>query len=247
MSTAASPGTGVFGRTVLVIGASGGIGSAVATALLEAGASEVIAASRNPIAATGSRFNAVELDVRVPSSISRVAEVVGQRVDMVICVSGVNSNRRLTDYEETAAREEMETNYFGLLNVFRAFSPLLKAKGYGSFVNILSVLSHVNHPMMATYCASKAAAFSLTQAMRAELKPHGVSVVAVMPPVVDTQMSRHVPQPKLSPRALARLLIEGLDAGAEDIYPGAAAALRDALQQDSKNVERVFAARLPVQ
>lgn len=240
-------GTGVRGQVALVVGATGGIGSATVDALLEAGASEVIAASRRPRPAANPRITPVRMDVTRPLSVMEISQAFGARVDWVVCVSGVNSNHRLAHYDESAAREEMETNYFGLINVFRAFAPAMKARRRGAFVNILSILAHVNHPMMATYCASKAAALSLTQAMRAELAPYGVRVHAVLPPVVDTRMSNHIPQPKLSAPAFAKLLVEALQAGAEDIYPAAAEVLRESLQRDWKAVERAFAARLPIE
>lgn len=237
--------TGVAGRVVLLVGASGGIGSALVNALLEAGAHEVLAASRTPSAASSPRVKPIHMDVTQPSSVMEVAKTHGARVDWVICVNGINSNHRLAQYDEAAAREEMETNYFGLINIFCAFAPAMKARRNGAIINILSALSHVNHPMMATYCASKAAAFSVTQAMRAELAASGVRVRAVFPPAVDTRMTAHVMQPKLAPDAFAKLLIEALQNDEEDIYPAAAEALREALQRDRKAVERTFADRLP--
>lgn len=190
------------------------------------------------------RMKWVRMDVTSEASVADVAKRFDSTVDWVICASGVNANRRLARYDDAAARREMETNFFGLIRLFQAFAPALCARRAGAFVNILSVLSLVNHPMMATYCASKAAANSLTQAMRAELAPFGVKVHAVMPPVVDTGMSAHVPHPKMSPAEVAQAMITGLEAGMEDIYPGHAKSLRDALQEDWKSVERSFASKI---
>ena len=90
------------------------------------------------------------------------------------------------------AREEMEVNYFGLLNVARAFAPAMQARRQGVIVNMLSMVSLVNIPRMATYSASKAAAFSLTQAIRAELTPYGIHVCTMLPSATDTPMSAHL-------------------------------------------------------
>ena len=234
----------VSGRVVLVVGASGGIGTALVDALLEAGAHEVIAASRKPSAAPHPRVKPIHMDVIRHDSVMEAARIHGSRVDWVICANGINSNHRLAHYDEAAARAEMETNYFGLINIFCAFAPAMKARGHGAIVNMLSALAHVNHPMMATYCASKAAAFSVTQAMRAELAASGVRVRAVLAPAVDTPMTAHLEQTKLAPGAFARLLIDALQGDEDDIYPAAAQALREALQRDPKAVERAFAAHL---
>lgn len=238
---------GAAGRVVLVVGASGGIGSALVSALLEADAHEVIAAGRTTPAASHPRVTPIHMDVTQTSSVMKAAEIHGSRVDWVICINGVNSNHRLVQYDEAAAREEMETNYFGLINIFHAFAPAMKARRSGAIINILSALAHVNHPLMATYCASKAAAFSVTQAMRAELATSGVRVRAVLAPAVNTRMSAHLMQPKLAPEAFATLLIEALEGDEDDIYPAAAETLREALLRDRKAVERTFAAYIPIE
>jgi NAD(P)-dependent dehydrogenase (short-subunit alcohol dehydrogenase family) len=232
-------------KSVLIIGASGGIGVELTRACLEAGARHVYAASRQPPARLPESASFVHLDVAARDSVMRAAAQVGSEADIVINSSGVNLNSRLIDIAPGGARAEMEVNYFGLLNVFDAFAPLMKARRAGAFVNILSSLAHANLPTMATYCASKAAALSLTQAMRAELAPFGVRVCAVLPPLVDTKMSAVSTAPKMSPADAANEIVQGFLSGAEDIYPGHAAQLREALQKDWKAVERLMASRLP--
>ena len=236
----------IQGKSVLVIGASGGIGAEIVNVFLAAGAGEVIAAGRKMPVNVRDRVTFIELDVVSEESVRRVAEQIADRVTIVVNSSGVNQNRRLIDIDSAAGRLEMEVNYFGLLNVFAAFSPAMKRRRQGTFVNILSVLAHVNLPSMATYCASKAAALSLTQAMRAELAPFGVRVCAVLPPVVDTSMSAMAPVPKLSPTLVAHDIVQALIQGVEDVYSGSAEKMRLALQQDWKAVERMLASRLPV-
>lgn len=232
-------------KSVLVIGASGGIGAEVVRAFIQAGAREVIAAGRTPPRQLHEGVEFIELDVTSAPSVHRAAEQVADRVSIVVNSSGINHGRRLTTIDLDSARREMEVNYFGLLNVYDAFAPAMKARHEGIFVNLLSVLAHANLPLMATYCASKAAALSLTQAMRAELAAFGVRVCAVLPAVVDTAMSSAIPPPKLSPAELADEIVQGVINEVEDIYPGAAAQIRKALQQDWKTVERNLAARLP--
>ncbi|PVY61669.1 SDR family NAD(P)-dependent oxidoreductase [Pusillimonas noertemannii] len=232
-------------KSVLVIGASGGIGAEIVRAFVQAGAREVIAAGRKPPRHLPEGVGFIEMDVVSPESVRRAAAQVADKVSIVVNSSGINEGRRLSDIDLAGARREMEVNYFGLLNVYEAFAPAMRARKEGTFVNLLSVLAHANLPLMATYCASKAAALSLTQAMRAELAGFGVRVCAILPAVVDTAMSSAASSPKMSPIELADEIVEGVINGVEDLYPGTAAQLRIALQKDWKAVERSLAARLP--
>lgn len=231
------------GKTVLVTGAGGGIGSALVTAFLAAGVAQVLAAGRSPVDARD-RVRFLPLDLTSEQAVAEAAQAAGP-VDIVVNNSGVNANQRLHGLDPVQAALEMDVNYFGLLRMYRAFAPAMQKRGSGCFVNMLTVLAHASLPTMATYCASKAAALSLSQAMRAELAPHGVRVMAVLPAAVDTRMSAHAPQPKLAPVELARAVVDALRSGADDVYPGAAANLRASLQADWKAVERMLAGRLP--
>ncbi len=235
----------VAGKTFLVTGASGGIGAALVDAFVAAGAAEVIAASRRPGPAGRDRVVPLRLDVTAPPSVREAASSVAGKVDVLVNCSGVNWNQRLDGANLDGARQEMDVNYFGLLNMFAAFAPPMQQRGAGMFINILSSMAHANHPLMATYCASKAAAHSLTQAMRAELAPAGVRVMAVFPPAVDTAMSAVAKVPKMAPAALATGIVDAIEAGVEDLYPGDAQALRAQLLADGKAVERTLAARIP--
>jgi NAD(P)-dependent dehydrogenase (short-subunit alcohol dehydrogenase family) len=235
----------IHGKTVLVTGAFGGIGSELVKAFLQAGAARVIAAGRSLPASVPERVSTLQLDVTSTASVADAAARVGDGVDIVVNNSGVNANQRLLGADLAAARQEMDVNFFGLMRMFQAFAPAMKERGSGTFVNMLTVLAHANLPIMATYCASKAAALSLTQAMRAELEPFGLRVCAVLPAAVDTSMSADIPPPKLSPAQLAADVVAALREGMDDIYPGAAAGLRQSLQKDAKAVERMLASRLP--
>ena len=115
----------------------------------------------------------------------------------------------------------------------------------GLFVHLLTFLSHVNLPLMAGYCASKAAGHSFTQALRAEVGRAGVQVCGIYPTVVDTAMSRDLAGPKLTPAELAQAILQAIESGAEDAYPGPAAAAYELYLADPKAAERRMAARLP--
>lgn len=231
----------IQGTTALVTGANRGIGAAIVDALVAAGAAKVYAASRTPVAASD-RVVPVALDITDDAQVARVAAELSD-VQILVNNAGVAAGTRLlgTTQRDAAARE-MRVNYFGTLAMIRALAPILEKNGGGAIVNILSILSHVNHPVVGSYSASKAAAFSLTQGIRAEL-PRTL-VIGVMPAFVDTDMARSVPGPKLSPSAVADAVVQALVSGAEDVYPGAAAEIAANLLRAPKAVEREFAGTL---
>jgi NAD(P)-dependent dehydrogenase (short-subunit alcohol dehydrogenase family)/uncharacterized OB-fold protein len=237
------PNRSIEGKVVLITGASGGIGAELVRAFLEAGAAQVVAASRTLGSAGDARVQPLALDITAPASVAQAARDWAARVDIVVNNGGVNAGRRILEGSVDDARHEMDVNYFGTLHMAQAFLPAMKARGSGVMVNVLTILAHVNLPLAASYCASKAAALSLTQALRAEVAPQ-VRVCAVFPGPVDTAMSAKLPPPKLSPAELARGIVQALRDGVEDYYPGAAETTRAALQQDWKSVERAMAARL---
>ena len=140
-----------------------------------------------------------------------------------------------------AAETEMSVNYFGTLNMCRAFAPVLAHNGGGAIVNVLSILGRVNMPRVGSYSASKAAAFSLTQGIRGELASQRTLVIGVMPAFVDTAMASRITLPKLPPEAVADAILTALRDGVEDVYPGLAADIAAQLQKDGKAVERQFA------
>jgi len=238
------PNCEIAGKVVLITGAAGGIGRALVAAFREAGAAEVIEVG-GPSAGTGQ----TKVDVTDKAAVEALAASLAGRVDILINNAGFNGNSGvLAMTEESHARQEMEVNYFGLLNMMRAFSPAMRQRGQGVIVNLLSILGHVNLPAIGSYCASKAAALSLTQAVRAELAPWGVRVCSILPGAVDTRMSAHVPPPKLAPAQLANAVVKALREGLEDVYPGAMAeGMHAALRLDAKALEKEMASRLPAQ
>ena len=217
--------TKLNGTTALVTGANRGIGKAFVEALIEAGASKVYAGARRPetldalVAAHGDRVVPVTLDVTQPEQVRAAAEDLAN-VSLLINNAGIARFEGLvTPGDPEAARAEMETNYFGLLNMVQAFAPVLKANGGGAMVNLASIVSHFSFPGAGSYSASKAAAHSLTQGIRGELRAQGTLVVGVYPGPIDTDMGAAIEMDKTPPSEVAKAVLEAVEAGAEDVYP----------------------------
>jgi NAD(P)-dependent dehydrogenase (short-subunit alcohol dehydrogenase family) len=236
----------------LVTGCNRGIGPETVRALLKAGARKIYVGARrldgvgSLVAEAPDRLRAIELDITDREQIAAAARAAGD-VTLLVNNAGINFNTPLFAIGSTDhARREMEVNYFGTLAMCRAFQPILKANGGGAIVNMLSILSHVNLPLMGSLCASKAALYSLTQALRAELKAQGTHVMGVLPGAVDTDMTAGVNVPKIQPAYVAAAIVDGLRRRAEEIYPGdMAAGVFYGLSGDPKAVEHEFANYLP--
>jgi NAD(P)-dependent dehydrogenase (short-subunit alcohol dehydrogenase family) len=230
----------------LVTGANRGIGRAIVQQFLAQGARHVYAASRTPLEFDEARkLTEVRLDVTEPLMIEQAAARCAD-VNVLVNNAGVLLGQSLLAApNRDAAKAEMSVNYFGTLHMCRAFAPVLAHNGGGAIVNVLSILARVNLPAVGSYSASKAAAFSLTQGIRSELAAQGTLVIGVMPAFVDTAMASRITLPKLPPQAVAEAILTALRDGVEDVYPGHAADIAAALQQDSKAVERTFASMGP--
>ena len=182
----------IEGSTVLVTGANRGLGHAFARLLVERGAAKVYAAARKPATVTLDGVTPIRLDVTSAADIAEVAERCHD-VTLLVNNAGISTGTPALGADAVdAARREMETNFFGTLAVSRAFAPVLAANGGGALVNVLSVLSWFTLPATAMYCASKAAAWSLTNALRVELAAQGTLVVGVHCGFIDTDMASAV-------------------------------------------------------
>jgi NAD(P)-dependent dehydrogenase (short-subunit alcohol dehydrogenase family)/uncharacterized OB-fold protein len=243
------PNREVKGKVVLVTGAEGGIGQALVAAFLKAGASRVIAATRKrkPAGKPNPKVQHVRIDLTDARSIAAAARAVGAEVDILVNNAGFTAVSGLLDADTLdGARREIEVNYLGTLDVIRAFAPFMKTRGRGVIANVLTVLAHACLPTMGSYCASKAAALSMTQGVRAELMPWGVRVAAIFPSTVDTPASADSPPPKLRPADVAQAVVDMILNGTEDHYPGRIASDLYAGWRDShKVVERELGQMLP--
>ncbi|MBV8637855.1 MAG: SDR family oxidoreductase [Candidatus Eremiobacteraeota bacterium] len=233
----------------LVTGANRGIGRTFVEQLAAAGAKRVYAAARDtaslePLLRDLPRTVVpLRLDVTDNASIDAAAGIasdVNLLVNNAGVVSALGPVTALADLD--GARREMETNYFGLLEMTRAFAPILAKNEPSALINVLSITSIISFPRIATYSASKSAALAATRAIRAELKPKNVRVIAVMPGFVDTDMARTVEQPKVATADVVRAALRAIEDGTEDVYPGEQAqTLLGAFFNDHKALERELA------
>jgi NAD(P)-dependent dehydrogenase (short-subunit alcohol dehydrogenase family) len=215
VSTGESRGLDLADRAVLVTGANRGIGQALVEEALSRGAKRVYAGTRQPLAHSDKRVTPLTLDVTDAAQIKAAVERV-ESLDILIKNAGVALYDDLGD--RAALERHLAVNLFGTHSVTQAFLPLL-ARSRGAIVNILSVAAFAALPVIPAYSISKAAAFSLSQSLRALLAPRGVSVHAVLTGPVDTDMSRGLDIPKASPASVARAIFDGVEKGEEDIFP----------------------------
>lgn len=237
----------IAGTVAFVSGANRGIGRALVEALLARGAARVYAGARDPrsLAALaeshGERVVPLPLDVTDPASVDAAAAAAPD-VTLLVNNAGIALMGDLLDgAAEEALQQQLEVNLYGALRLTRAFAPALGARG-GAVVNLASVASLVNFPLLPTYSISKAATHSLTQALRAALAPRGVHVAGVYPGPIDTDMARAIPVEKTSPEAAAHAILDGLEAGEADVFPdGMSRQFGSAFYADARALERQLA------
>lgn len=207
----------ISGSRALVTGAGRGLGRVLTEALLERSAAAVYGGARDPDAISVPGVVPVRLDITDPGQVAAAAARCG---DVNILVNNAGIMRRtplLAATDTAAARAEMETNYFGTLAMCRAFAPVLAANGGGALVNILSVVSWLAVPFQGSYAASKSAAWALTNAARVELRSQGTQVTGIFASYIDTDMAAGAALPKISPQEVAAQVLDGIEAGAEEV------------------------------
>jgi NAD(P)-dependent dehydrogenase (short-subunit alcohol dehydrogenase family) len=202
-------------KAVLVTGANRGIGKALVEEALRRGAKRVYAGTRQPLAHSDGRVTPLTLDVTNAAQIQAAVERV-ESLDILINNAGLGLYDGWTD--RAALERSLAVNLFGTYGVTQAFLPLL-TRSRGAIVNVLSITAFAGMPLMPAYSISKAAAFNLSQTLRAHLAGQGVRVHAVMTGPVDTDMSRGLDIPKFSPESVARAIFDGVEKGEEDIFP----------------------------
>jgi len=222
-------------RKVLVTDGKTAVGQALVHALVKAGAEIVWVGHAEPWKKLPGfeditklkEVTLVPLDLTNGRAVTELAGEIGGKVDIVINNAEVHrafgiANRRGTD----VAKAEMDINYFGLLRLAQEFGPALRGRSAdgvthaAAWVNLLSVYALSNYPAHGTFSASKAAALSISQCLRAEMRPAGIRVINVFPGPIDDEWNQNLPPPKLAPAALASAIVKALKEGIEDVYPG---------------------------
>jgi NAD(P)-dependent dehydrogenase (short-subunit alcohol dehydrogenase family) len=205
----------IDGQTALVTGANRGLGKHFARQLRDRGA-HVYAAARNPASVDLEGVTAIALDVTDLASIEAAAAQTGD-VSILINNAGSFTGSSLLTGDREAIRLELDTHYFGTLDVIRAFAPQLAGHDGSAILNVLSVLSWISFPDAGAYCAAKSAEWSMTNALRQELAAQGTVVSGLHVGYMDTDMAANVDAPKSDPADIARIALDGIAAGLAEI------------------------------
>lgn len=207
----------VKNATVLVTGANRGLGAEFARQALARGAKKVYAAARDPGTVTLEGVIPVKLDVTNAGEAAALAAELGD-VDLVVNNAGIaDMTGLLAPGADASLRRMLETNVFGILNVSRAFAPVLARNGGGAFLNVLSVASWVSAPVLAAYAVSKSAAWGLTNGLRNELAGQRTQVLALHVGFIDTDLTRDLEVPKLTVGAVVDSGLAALEAGLAEV------------------------------
>ena len=207
----------VAGSVAVVTGGNRGIGRAFVEELLARGANKVYCGARDPEDIPDELLVAGALALRLDvTSEDSVAEAAANCADATVVINnaGLHGRDRLIFASDSKmARQEMEVNYFGPLNMIRAFAPVLAANGGGAVVNVLSVAGAIPTAFMGGYSPAKSAALFLSIIARAELEPAATSVTALVVGSVDTRMADHVEGTKEDPRDIAVAGLKAMERG----------------------------------
>lgn len=234
--------------TILITGTSrkNGIGRALVEEAIKRGAKKVYATTRNIsllddlVAKFQGKVVAIELDVTNLEQIQKVAQETND-TQVLINNSGLSGfSGCIYHYNEEVARQEFEVNFFGPLRLMNTFAENIIRNNRGAIVNVISIGAFMSFPMAATYSASKAALYSLTQAARIEMSQHGIPVFGVYPGPIDTDMADSLKVRKESPGNAAIRIFDGMEKGLEDITTDALSdAFSNYLKKDPKAIEAI--------
>jgi len=244
-------------RKALVTDGRTAVGQALARGLVDAGADIVWVGQAEPwkraagldALAALPQVTLLPLDLTDERSVQELAAEIAGKVDILVNNAEHHRAHGIASRSGTdVAQAEMEINYFGMLRLAQAFGPAMRARGADgqssatAWVNLLSVFALSNFPAHGTFSASKAAAHSLSQCLRAEMRAAGVRVINLFPGPIDDEWNQTLPPPKLAPVALARAVVTALRDGVEDVYPGdVAQEWRERWHESPKVLERELA------
>ena len=215
-------------RKVLVTDGRTPVGQAIVRGVLGAGADLVWVGHAEPENISGAmaeletlpQVALISIDLTDPQSVKQAAAQIGGKVDILINTAEVHRAQGIASHSGVElARAEMDVNYFGLLRLGQEFAPLMRSRAV-AWVNLLSIYALSNFPPHGTFSASKAAALSLSQCLRAEMRSAGVRVINVFPGPIDDEWNQLLPPPKMTPDAVAKAIVNALKDGVEDVYPG---------------------------
>jgi NAD(P)-dependent dehydrogenase (short-subunit alcohol dehydrogenase family) len=232
----------IEGRTVLVTGASRGLGRVLAFTFAQAGARQVFAGVRagpDSEQLAANRIIPIRLDVTSDDDANATQQLGA--IDILVNNAGVASYGNPVTMNFDDAVREMEVNYFGALRMTRALAPQMVERGAGVIVNVATAFAKINLPLVGTYCASKAALLSLGQALRAYLKDKGVHVMTVMPTTIDTDMAKGADVPKMTTEFVAGEILRHIRAESIDPPIGEEAEkVLQGLRDDPVALEQMF-------
>ncbi|CAM4117557.1 SDR family NAD(P)-dependent oxidoreductase [Bordetella muralis] len=245
-------------RRVLITDGKSAAGQALATALLDAGASTIFLGDPQPwrpveaydALLKDDRIQAVTLDVTDTDSVQRAAASLGGKVEILINTADMEREGGvMTTRDVNVARDALDINVLGLMRLAQHFGPALCGRAADgtrnavAWVNILSIYAQMNLPSRGMWSASKAAALSLSQCLRAEMRPSGIRVINVFPGPLDHEWEQRTPPPRVTPQALAQAVIRSLKQGTEDVYVGdVAQEFCERLTENPKALERELGA-----
>ncbi|KRC77740.1 short-chain dehydrogenase [Achromobacter sp. Root83] len=202
---------------VFITGANRGLGLAFAREALARGARKVYAAARDPASITLAGVQPVKLDVTNADDVAAAA-ALAKDATLIINNAGIaETGGFLAPGSVESARRHLDTNLFGPLLVAQAFAPVLAANGGGAVLNVLSIASWINGPLLGVYAMSKSAAWALTNGLRQELREQKTQVLGLHMGFVDTDLTKGIDAPKSTPEAIVSQALDALEAGEEEV------------------------------
>lgn len=208
-------------KVILITGANRGIGKSLVKSSLEKGAKKVYATSRDLSKMPDfgdERVVILECDITNNAQILKITEQT-KDVEVLINNAGILSQGNILEGEISAVENDMNVNYYGTINMMRAFAPILVKNGPAKIVNMVSIVAYSSFPSLAGYSASKSALFSATQSVRIELAKKGITVHVVNPGAIDTDMNKGSDWDMPAPDAIAKIILDKVEAGELDIVP----------------------------